>query len=319
MADIDRRELESIQAWEPSDEVPGRPEMTAFRRRLRAQQSRWRASHGHPIGTQPIAPAKGERGRGVGSRIPLAYAKETAANFLTPAAIEAARARMSVVEPNQSIDHQRVWADLLWSPSMGFNLFGDLAADRARAGRALRTWWLDTPGSVSDVRFLHSPGWLDPAYLNSLRAFDCLFELDLDDGTRALVAIDVNYHDWLKPETPKPSNAATYRRVATRSGAFRRGAIDALAARSGLALMWLEHLLLLSMLQHRSGRWSWGRYVVVHPEGNVDVAQGTERYRGMLTDSSTFASITLEELLRGRALPAPARAALRERYLLPPG
>src|SRR5262249_47199442 len=177
---------------------------------------------------------------------PLAYAKDTGANFLTPAAVEAVRARMSVVEPNQSIDHQRVWADLLWSPSMAFNLFGDLAVDRARAGRALRTWWPDTPGSVSDVRFLHSPGWLDPAFLNSLRAFDCLFELDLDDGTRAIVGVDVTYHEWLKPETPKPSNLARYLQVAKRSGAFRPGAVDSVKGRSGLALMWLEHLLLLS-------------------------------------------------------------------------
>ena len=36
--------------------------------------------------------------------------------------------------------------------------------------------------------------------------------------------------------------------------------------------MWLEHLLLLSMLQHASGTWSWGRYVVVHPAGNIDFA-----------------------------------------------
>ena len=33
-------------------------------------------------------------------------------------------------------------------------------------------------------------------------------------------------------------------------------------------MTWLEHLLLLSMLQHPSGEWTWGRYVVVHPAGN---------------------------------------------------
>ena len=36
--------------------------------------------------------------------------------------------------------------------------------------------------------------------------------------------------------------------------------------------MWLEHLLLLSMLQHPSGGWPWGRYAVVHPPGNSDYA-----------------------------------------------
>jgi hypothetical protein len=81
-------------------------------------------------------------------------------------------------------------------------------------------------------------------------------------------------------------------------------------------VMWLEHLLLLSMLQHRSGAWTWGRYVVVHPAGNVDYAEACARYRTLLADPSTFSSMTLEELLRGRALPAKTRAALRERYLV---
>jgi hypothetical protein len=290
--------------------------MTAFRRRLRLHQSRWRASRGHPIGTQPIAPRAGASVRLVGSRLPLDYATATGANFLTPAALEAVRARMSVVEPNQSVDRQRLWADLLWSPAMSFNLFGDLAADHRRADRALRSWWPDTPGTVSGIGFSHSPGWLDPAYLNSLRDFDAAFELDLNDGTRGIVGVDVKYHEWLKPETPKPENLSRYLRVAQRSGAFREGAVDSLKGRSGLAVMWLEHLLLLSMLQHRSGTWSWGRYVVVHPAGNADYAEACARYRALLDDPSTFSSMTLEKLLQGRALPAKTSAALRERYLV---
>ena len=48
--------------------------------------------------------------------------------------------------------------------------------------------------------------------------------------------------------------------------------------------MWLEHLLLHSMLQHESGTWTWGRYVVVHPAGNADVADAVARYRDFLAD-----------------------------------
>jgi hypothetical protein len=79
--------------------------------------------------------------------------------------------------------------------------------------------------------------------------------------------------------------------------------------------MWLEHLLLLSMLQHASGTWSWGRYVVVHPAGNTDFADACTRYRELLIDRSTFSSISLEELLEANALPAQTTAALRDRYL----
>jgi hypothetical protein len=313
--DLSRQELEAAHCWEADDRVPGRPEMTDFRRRLRFHQAQWREANGHPVGSQPIVPRRdGKPVRLVGSRLPLDYARDTGATFVTDAAHEAARARTSNIEPHQSFDHQRLWADLLWSPAMAFNLFGDLAADLALADRAVHTWWPDAPGTVSDVRFAHSPGRFDPAYLNSLRAFDAAFVLDLDDGTQGFVGVDTKYHEWSKPETPKPSNLRRYLEVAERSGVFEAGALDAVKGKTALAVMWLEHLLLLSMLQHVSGAWSWGRYVVVHPVGNTDFAEACARYRDLLVDRSTFSSMTIEELLDAGALPAPTVAALRDRY-----
>jgi hypothetical protein len=305
-----REELEAAHCWEAEDRVPGRPEMTDFRRSVRYRQAQWREANGHPIGSQPIVPRAGKPVRPVGSRLPLAYARETGANFLTAGALEAVRARTSVVEPRQSFDHQRVWADLLWSQALAFNLFGDLAVDLALADRAVHTWWPDAPGTVSDVRFAHSPGWLDPSYINSLRAFDAAFVLD-----RGIVGVNVKYHERRKPEIPKPGNLRRYLEVAERSGVFEPGGTDAVKGRSDLAVMWLEHLLLLSMLQHPSGAWSWGRYVVVHPAGNTDVADLCARYQALLADRSTFASMTLEELLDTGALPKKTVVALRDRYL----
>jgi hypothetical protein len=312
---LSRPELEAAHCWENDDRVPGRPAMTELRRRLRYHQARWREASGHPLGTQPIAPLEGKPARPVGSRLPLAYAKETGATFLTAGALAAARARTSVTEAHQSFDHQRLWADLLWSPTLAFNLFGDLAADPGLADRAVHRWWPEAPGRVAEVRFAHSPGRFDPAYLNSLRDFDAAFVLDLGDGTRGIVAVDVNYSEWAKPETPKPRNLRRNLEVAQRSGAFADGATDAVKGRSELAVMWLEHLLLLSMLQHPGDGWRWGRYVVVHPAGNTDFAAACARYRSLLADQATFASVTLEELLGAGALPAPTATALRDRYL----
>ena len=310
-----RDELEALYCWEAEDRVPGRPVMTELRRSLRLHQARWRDANGHPLGSQPIVPQPGKPSRPVGSRLPLDYARETGATFVTRGALDAARARTGVVEPHQSFDHQRLWADLLWSPALAFNLFGDLAYDLEVANWAVGAWWPDVPGRVSDVRFAHSPGWLDPAYLNSLRAFDAVFVLDLDDGTQGILGVDVKYHERAKPEIPKPSNMKRYLQVATRSDAFERGATDRVEGRSDLAVMWLEHLLLLSMLQHESGAWSWGRYVVVHPAGNTDFAAACERYRGLLANESTFSSMTLEELIDADALGTQTRRVLRERYL----
>jgi hypothetical protein len=312
---LTQEELEAAHCWVTDDRVPGRPAMTEFRRALRLHQAQWRESKGHPIGSQPIVPREGKRSRPVGSRLRLDYARETGANFVTAGALDAARGRTSHIEPHQSFDHQRLWADLLWSPTMAFNLFGDLAADLRLADRAVHAWWPDAPGVVREVRFAHSPGRFDPAYLNSLRAFDAAFVLDRGDGTNAIVGVGVRYHEWAKPETPKPSNLWRTLEVAERSRAFAPEATDTVEGRSELCLTWLEHLLQLSMVQHESGTWSWGRYVVVHPAGNSDYAEACARYRTLLADQSTFSSLTVEELLDADVLPARTMAALRDRYL----
>lgn len=311
-----REELEAAFCWEADDAIPGRPAMSEFRRQSRYHQARWREAKGHPIGTQPIVPKPGDtRVRPVGSRLPLDYARETGASFLTAAALDAVRARSAFIEPRQSIDHQRLWADLLSSAALSFNLFGDLAADLELADRAVHGWFPDTPGRVIEVRFAHSPGWFDPAYLNSLRSFATMFILDLEDGSRGLISVETMYHERNKAETPRPDNHVRYCAVAERSEAFVPGAIDALTQRSDLCVMWIEHLLMFSMLQHPSDGWTWGRFVVVHPAANCDVVDACSRYRALLADDTTFATMTLEHLLDTTPLAGPTITALRDRYL----
>ena len=310
-----REELEAAWCWDPEDAQPRRPAMTVFRRRARLRQARWREANGHPIGTQPHVPVEGRPVRPVGSRIPLAYGIETGANLLPPGALAAARTRTSFVERHQSFDHQRLWADLLSSEALAFNLFGDVAADVRLANRSVQALAPDAPGTVTEVRFAHSPGRLDPAWLNSLRAFDAAFVLDRRDGTRGILAVDVKYHERLAREQPKPQNLWRNHEVAGRSGAFDAGAIDAFSQRSEFAELWLEHLLLLSMLQHESGEWSWGRYLVIHPAENPDMTDLVSRYREQLAEDSTFATMALERFAESDALPRRTARLVRDRYL----
>ena len=302
-------ELKAAYCWEADDNVPRQPELTAFRRRLRYHQAQWREANGHPIGTQPIAPRAKDKVRPVGSRLPLDYGKETGANFLTANALAAARARTSFIEPHQSFDHQRLWADLLSSPALAFNLFGDLAADVERADRALHTWFPDVRGTVREVRFAHSPGRLDPSYLGNLVAWDVAFAFD--DG---IVGMVTAYQDVNRRQPPKPARLPRYREVMDRSNAFRPEAFDAVNG-TELIHLWLDHLLVHSMLQHPNRECRWGKLVVVHPAGNVDFANACARYRDLLNDDSTFASVTLEGLLNSETLPRKTTAAMVDRYL----
>ena len=311
-----REELEAAFCWEADDTIPRRPKMSAFRRKARYHQAQWREAHALPIGTQPILPKpKGPPAREVGSRLPLEYARSTGANFLAPAALAAARARTSYVEAHQTFDHQRLWADLLSSMALAFNIFGDLAADLALADRAVHGWFPDAPGRVVDVRFAHSPGRLDPDYLNNWRSFATAFIVERDDGSRGVVAVDVEYHERNKSEVPRPENIDRYTEVARRSGVFAPGAIDRLQKPSDLCVVWLEHLLMFSMLQHGSGEWTWGRYLAVYPSANSDLADSRARYRATLADDTTFATMTLETLLDSATLPKPTVKLLKERYL----
>lgn len=313
-AEFTRQELERAYCWEADDNVPRQPAMTEFRRGLRYHQATWREANGHPIGSQPIAPRPGGATRPVGSRLPIDYAKETGANFVTTKALDAATARTSFVEPHQSFDHQRLWADLLSSPAFCFNLFGDVAADLGLADRAVHTWFPDAPGTVREVRFAHSPGRLDPTYLGNLVAWDAAFVLDLGDGTEGVVGVVTAYHDVNRRQPPKPTRLPRYREITETSNSFRPDALDAVNG-TELIHIWLDHLLVLSMLQHPSGAWRFGRLVVVHPAGNIDFADACERYRNLLVDGTTFGSATVEQLLDADLLPARTTAALVERYL----
>jgi hypothetical protein len=307
-----REQLEAAHCWLEFDLVPGQPEVTEFRRVVRYHNAMWRESNGYPIGTHRNRP--GTPPRLVGSRLDLAFARESGATFLTPKAFAAARARTSFVERHQIFDHQGFWADLLCSEALAVNLFGDLAADIDRADRAVHTWWPEAPGRVTEVRFAHSPGRLDPSYSNSLRSFDAVFVLALPDGSGGALAIDVKYREASERRGVKPAHLPRFVEIHDRSAAFEPGTVDVLQ-RSSLSAMWLEHLLLLAMLQHDSGRWTWGRYVVVHPAGNTDIAHASDEYRSLLADDATVTSTTIEDLLSAKVLAPRIGAALRRRYL----
>ena len=108
---------------------------------------------------------------------------------------------------------------------------------------------------------------------------------------------------------------ARYVEVTERSGIFADGWRERIVG-TDLQQIWLDHLLVLAMLQQPSKQWVWGRFVLVYPAANPSFASAVVRYRALLRDASTFDPRTLEQLLASPDAIAPTVVrAIGERYL----
>lgn len=121
---VTREQLEAHHCWEKVDHVSGDPETTAFRRRARLHQALWREARSLPEGTEPSHPRAGVVQRPLGSRLELDFARRTGANFLSEQSRRAADDRIEKPQPSQTLMKERLYADLLSSMPMCFNLFG---------------------------------------------------------------------------------------------------------------------------------------------------------------------------------------------------
>jgi hypothetical protein len=312
IARTDEAGLKAASCWFPGvDRVPRDPETTAWKRRARKRQADWREIQGLPMGAHK-SPGRDTRTPN-GSRILLSRAERSNANFVTSAAFTAALDRVGAPEKHEMLAKDRLWSDLLSSMPMCFNLFGELYVDRVRAGLALRAWWPDMPTGDVEVKFEHSPGRSDMSFIGTKTSMDVALEVPT---AHAILGIETKYHEHLKRGDPLRKEAL-HRciEVAERSGIFADGWRDVLPNHD-LEQIWLDHLLVLSMLQHPSRRWTWGRFVLVYPSENPSFRRAAARYRALLRDTSTFEARTLESMLDtpGALDPATVRA-LRERYL----
>jgi hypothetical protein len=270
---------------------------------------------GYPIGAVPYVGGMGSTP--VGSRLALDFAKARGANFLTPAALEAARHRLANREDHQMLSEDRLWADLLSSMPLCFNLFGDLRADPEQAAQAVRAWWPAAPRGAVTVKFEHSPGRRDTSFLGNRSAFDVAFEVDTGSGAHGIIGIETKYHEHAKAEVvPRATVLERYLQVTERSGAFVDGWHSRVVG-TELQQIWLDHLLALSMLQHPTGRWSSARFVLVYPAENPSFGRAAAAYREVLRSAETFEARTIEELIASpAALPSSTRTAVRDRYLV---
>jgi hypothetical protein len=312
-------ELRESLCWEDVDRVPNQPDVTAFKRRARLQQARWRERRGTAMGTHPYS-GQGSAVRSIGSRISSEEGKKDA-NFLTPQIARAAEDRVNASQRLQTLNNERLYCDLLSSMPMCFNLFGSFAFDNEKATKAVRAWMPDCPGKVERIIFEWSPGRGDANYLGNRSAFDAAFILDLGGDAKGILGFETKYHEHLvgvplarSAETARgQAQLARYEQVARTSGVFSAGTIPRL--RDGpLSQIWLDHLLLLSMLTNPE-KWAWGRFCLVYPQANPSFSAASKQYSQLLSKDGTFAALTLEQMVAADALDPEVRLAFKSRYL----
>jgi hypothetical protein len=126
-------ELQAAHCLATTDGFGSDPEVGAFRRRLRLPGKVARAP----------GSSDGERifnGRSLGklgSTLPDDFARETGANFISPAVRHAVLDRIQTEQPGESIEQNRLFSNLLSSMPLCFNLFGELWADHNLATNAV--------------------------------------------------------------------------------------------------------------------------------------------------------------------------------------
>lgn len=302
---VNKEELERHRVWEKADRVPNDEEMSAFRRGARLQQAKWRESKGYPIGTY--------NGHELGSL--LEDPDDEGRNFLSPHIHDAVKHRLANKEQYQQLESVRLRTNLLSSMPLCFNLFGELWDRPEEATKALLAWLPGFQGEVEEVRFEWSPGRRDAGYLGNQTAFDVAFLSRLPEGGRGVVGIETKYHEVAKKEErPGDNRLPRYEEVTDASGAFVPDWRDKILG-TALQQIWLDHLLVLAMLQHEGGEWAWGGYLLVYPEGNKSFREAAARYREVLVDRETFVELTIEQLLDAHVLPSEVEREFRERYI----
>jgi len=276
--------IELARRYHAHEKVDGTGD--TFQRRARILQSMWREGMGYGVGMH--------RGRPLGSRLPMPWARESLANFLTDGIRDVVREE--VLDPVGSrgklYGRPRIFDDLLSSKPLAFNAFGELRRHLDLATAILRELSGGRIGEVTGIDFEHSPGRGDLAYIGDRSAFDVYIEFVPPGGGRGFAAVEIKYHENLrgKPSTHK----ARYDEVADDMGCFLPSSRDRLRAMP-LQQLFRDHLLAGSLRQVDG--FDDGFFAVLHPAGNQHCARAVAEYAMCLGDGNTFVAWTLEDLV----------------------
>ena len=173
--------------------------------------------------------------------------------------------------------------------------------------------WPDRVSAVTGIRFEYSPARRDERYTGDRSAFDVFIEHLTPAGEPGFIGIEVKYHESLEQQArePKPRSLQLTREM----GCFDAERVQELQAKP-LEQIWRDHLLAGAMLVVEP-KWKSGLYVFLYPQDNVPCQHAVAAYQRCLTDSDTFAVVTLEKVVTALRTQTNAEwvKALARRYL----
>jgi hypothetical protein len=255
----------------------------SFQPRARLLQAIWREEQGYDSTTY--------RGKIRGARLPMPWAKDTLANYLTDTIRDVVRAE--VLDPDTAAGklygQPRIFNNLLSSQPLCFNLFGELQQDLELASKVFRTLTDGRAERVVAVEFEYSPGRGDARYTGDSSAFDVFVRFRTPEGGEGFAGIEVKYHENLKLKPARLTER--HAEITGAMGCFDETVLERLKA-CPLEQIWRDHLLAGAMLA--DGEFDDGFFVFLAPEGNEYCREAVADYRACLTVDDTFESWTLE-------------------------
>jgi hypothetical protein len=225
-----------------------------------------------------VPPGTDRNGKPIGNLLPAeAVSADPTLNFLQrPELAQIAEDR--ILDPNGTVEADRLRRNMLSSQPLCVNLFGPLFSnvDPKAVAPVLQTVLHLDMSAISTPRIEWSP---TPAadYLNDRTAFDAYFEYSRDDGSRGFVAIETKYTDSFSADAEirkSPEKQKKYREAALAVGDYDMDRIDDLFHKASSQLF---RMALLAGLWRKAGKFDFGICLVAALRDDFDALEAVDR------------------------------------------
>ncbi len=266
-----------------------------FQRSARILQSIWREEQGFLC--QEYCDSEGKTHLR-GSRLPMPWAKDNLSNFITGGIQQVVLEEVcnQTGSNGKLFGKPRIFDNLLSSQPLCFNLFAELKSDIPLATDLVKEITGGRFIKVNSIEFEYSPGRRDKRYLGDRSAFDVFIDCETATGGHGFIGIEVKYHENLIGQAQTDGDRkenVRYDQVADIMKCFSAGTRDSLKS-SPLEQIWRDHLL-AGVMQDKD-KYDDGLFVILYPRDNHHVRDAVAKYRNCLSDDSSFAEWTLEDV-----------------------